>query len=270
MSVKLVDPMPLHPLLCYPGTNRPLRAIALNGNGLPIWPMLGSDDGDEGGDEGEDSEDEEESDEAEEESEEDSDTGKKKPGKSRRTGPVSREEFDAQANRLSAADKRRAAAEKEAADLRKFKEEHERKGNTELQNLQKDHTELTKNHENLQGRFKKLAMENAFHTASAQEKVSWHDPKVALRAADLDDLEIDEDGNVEGIRDVVKALAKSKKFLVNSGKETDDDEDGEDKKPVRRGASGSGVGSTKTGKGKPKNGQMTDEELKRRFPALNR
>jgi hypothetical protein len=261
VKVKLVDPL-LHPLLCYPGTDQPLRAVTVRADGTVVWPLLGGDGEDEGGDD-DGSDDEEESE--EDATDEDGETGGKSKKKS---GPVSREEFDAVTRRLSAADKRRSEAEKEAAALRKFKEDHERQGNTELQNLQKDHGDLTKAHESLQGRFKKLALVNAFLTASAQEKITWHDPKVAQRSADLDDLEIDEDGNVEGIRDAVKELAKKHKYLVNAGSGQDEEDEGDKKPPVRRGASGSGVGSTKTSKGKKNTGQLSDDELRARFPAL--
>lgn len=266
MKVKLVDPMPFHPTLCYPGTDRPLQAVGLSRSGLPLWPLLGADDGDDAADE-EDSEedadgDSDEGDDADD-SQGDDDKGKKSKKKS---GPVSREEFDAVTRRLSAADKRRSDAEKEAAALRKEKEDKEREGKPELENLRKDHDELVKNNEGLQNRFRKLALVNAFLTASAQEKIAWHDPKVAQKAADLEDLEVDEDGNVEGIRDAVKLLAKSHKYLVNSGKEDGDEGDGKEER--RRGASGSGVGSTKTSKGKKATGQLSREELIKRFPAL--
>ena len=263
MKVNLVDPMPLHPLLCYPGTSQPLRAVAVRADGSLVWPLLGA-DGEEDGSEDDGDSDEEDGDAEEDDAGEgDVDTSKTK----KKSGPVSREDFDAQTKRLAAADRRRAEAEKKAADLQKFKDEQERKGNTEIQNLQKDHGELTKAHESLQGKFRKLALVNAFLTASAQEKVSWHDPSVAQRSADLDDLEIDDDGNVEGIREAVKALAKKHKYLVNSGS-GEDDGDEDEKPPVRRGASGSGVGSTKTGKAKKNSGQISEDELRKRFPAL--
>jgi hypothetical protein len=265
VKVKLVDPMPFHPTLCYPGTDRPLQAVGLSQSGLPLWPLLGADDGDDAADE-DDSEDDGDGDSDEDDADDsqgDDDKGKKS---KRKSGPVSREEFDAVTRRLSAADRRRAEAEKVAADLRKEKEDAERKDKPELENLRKDHGDLTKNHEALQNRFRKLALVNAFLTASAQERIAWHDPKVAQKAADLEDLEVDEDGNVEGIRDAVKLLAKSHKYLVNSGKEDGDEGDGKEER--RRGASGSGVGSTKTSKGKKTTGQLSREELIKRFPAL--
>lgn len=272
MKVILVDPMPFHPLLCYPGTTQPLQAIGLNADGLPIWPLLGADgEGDDGGGEDDADGDEEEDDSEDSDEDESEDEDKSAKNKKKRTGPVSREEFDAQTNRLRAADKRRSDAEKRAADLQKYKDEQERKGNTELQNVQKDLADVTKERDSLQDRFTTLARTNAFLTASAQLKIVWHDPADAQAAGGkaLRDLEIDEDGNVEGIDAFVKDLAKRKKYLVNAGK--DDDEGDEEKgKQTRRGTSGSGVGSVRTVKKKPPNGQLSDEELRKRFPALGR
>lgn len=264
MKVKLVDPMPIHPTLCYPGTHQPLKAVAVRADGSVVWPLLGGDGDDDVDEEPDDNEDEEtEEDEAEgDDSEVNAKSNKKK------SGPVTREDYDRVKNHLSRADQKKAALEKENADLKKFKEENERKGNTELQNLQKDHTELVKNHEAMQSRFQKLAITNAFLTASAQAKVVWHDPKVAMRAAELEDLEIDEDGNVVGIEEAVKTLAKSHKYLVNKDTGADDDEE-EEKKP-RRGASGSGIGSVKSAKGKKTDGKISREDLIKRFPALGR
>jgi hypothetical protein len=271
VRVKLVDPKPLHPLLCYPGTNRPLRAVAVRADGSLLWPLLGGDgDDDEGSDDGgkDEGDDSEEDEEDADDTDADEDKSSKK--KTKKSGPVSREEFDAVTNRLSAADRRRAAAEKEAAELRKAKEDEERKGKPELENVKKDLETVTRDHEKLQGRYKKLALTNAFLIASQSAGISWHNPKVAQAAGEFDELEIDEDGSVEGIEAAVKALAKKHKYLVNVGKADEDDEDGEDKKPARRGASGSGVGSVKTAKGKQPKGQLTKEELIKRFPALKR
>lgn len=272
MSVKLVDPMPLHPLLCYPGTNRPLRAVGLSADGLPLWPLLGGDGEDDGADEGG----EDESDEADEEDEDDDADNKgdddkdSKKGK-KRTGPVSREEYERIKNHLSKSDSKKADLEKELADLKKFKDEHERKGNTDLQNAQADLKTVTQERDSLQERFANLARTNAFLTASAQAGIRWFDPEDAQAVAGkaLKELEIDEDGTVEGITQLVKDLAKRKKHLVNTGDEDTDDDEG-DKKTVRRGASGSGVGSVKNGKARGKKGELSREELIKRFPALKR
>lgn len=261
MRVKLVDPLPLHPTLA-------IRAIGLRPDGSPVWPLMGADGEEEGSDDDADEGEEDDEEESDDDADGEDDKGSSKTKK--RSGPVSREDYDRVKNHLSKADRKKSELERENAELKKFKEDREREGNTELQNLQKDLRTVTEERDSLNERFTTLARTNAFLTASAQAKIVWHDPEDAQAAAgrSLRELEIDEDGNVEGILDLVKDLAKRKKYLVNNG--TDDDDDEGERKSTRRGASGSGVGSQRTTKkGKP-NGQLTDEELRRRFPALNR
>lgn len=270
MKVDLVDAsLPFHPLLRHPRTGRALRAVGQRADGSLLWPLFGADnDGDEGEGGGDDDADDDGSDD-DDDSEDDADESgesKGKSKKSKKSETVSREEFEAlqekynrRAKHLSESDKKKSAAETRLAEL-------ERKDKSDLENAKTDLAKATKELDQYKGSFVKLARTNAFLTASAQEKINWHDPKVAQRAADLDDLEVDENGNVEGIREAVKALAKSHKFLVNSGDQDDDDDDGQQQK--KRGSTGSGVGSTKTGKGKKTDGKLTPEELRARFPAL--
>lgn len=274
MKVNLVDPMPFHPLLCYPGTSQPLRAVAVRADGTAVWPLLGG-DGDaeeaETGEEGDDSD--SDTDEDAEDTDDDKGDDAAKNGKRKKSGPVSREEFERVKTHLSRSDQRRTEAEKERDTLKAEKEEQERKGKPELENVKRDLETATKERDSFRDRFTSLARTNAFLTASAQAGISWHDPEDAQAAGGkaLRDLEIDEDGSVDGIKEFVKDLAKRKKYLVNAGKADESDDDQEDKSTRRRGASGSGVGSTRTSKGKGKpNGQLTDEELKKRFPALGR
>lgn len=109
-------------------------------------------------------------------------------------------------------------------------------------------------------KFENMARTNAFLTASGDLKVSWKSATAALKLAELDDLQINDDGTVEGIKDAVKALAKDHPYLVSTT--TEDDSNG--KGPTK---SGSVVGSNQ-GKGKKPAGTLSDEELRRRFPSL--
>lgn len=170
-----------------------------------------------------------------------------------------KEDFDKVKKHLSNADRRKSAAEK-ALD------EAKRKERTDLENAQADAKRLTEETAAWQTRFTGMALTNAFLIESSRAKIQWHDPEVAQAAAKLGDMEVGDDGEVEGMAEAVKALAKSKPFLVNAAGGDEEGENGKTKeeKPV----SGSKLGTGTKVKGK--NAQLTQEELMRRFPALGR
>lgn len=86
----------------------------------------------------------------------------------------------------------------------------------------------------------------------------FKNPKTAFRLLDLSEVEIDEDGDITGLDDAIKALVKSDPYLLGKGKD-DDDED--DEKP---GSTGQPTGR-KRGKGNPNRDKLLDK-----YPALRR
>lgn len=112
-------------------------------------------------------------------------------------------------------------------------------------------------------RFEKTARTNAFLTASSELKVVWVNADTALRLAELDELEINDDGSVDGIKDAVKALVKDHPYLL--APKDSEDTNGKEKGPTK---SGSVVGSKNQGK-KPE-GEISKEDLLKRFPNLAR
>jgi hypothetical protein len=261
--MELVDLMPLHPLLRHPHTGEPLRAIVQMDDGEYLWPLLGADgEGDDNGDENNEDDGVEDQDDPEDDAADDK--GGKTPKGKAKGDTVSREEYERLLTRMKAADRNRAEAQRKA-------EEYERKDKTELENAQADLKKAVEQHEKLQGNFKTLALTNAFLIASQRADIVWHNVKVAQKAAELGELEVDPDtGEVDGIDKAIKALAKEQPYLVKGKENAEDEEDDGEKKPKPRGTSGSGVGSTKTPKGKPNNGKLTEDELRRRFPALRK
>lgn len=156
---------------------------------------------------------------------------------------------------LSEADRKKQAALEE---LKALKEK-------DLPDAEKQARDLKEAQESAaayQVKFQNLARTNAFLTASSDLKISWVKVESALKLAELDDLEINEDGSVDGIKDAVKALAKDHPYLLAPK----DSEEGNNGKGATK--SGSVVGSKNTGK-KPE-GEISEDELKKRFPALNR
>lgn len=168
-------------------------------------------------------------------------------------------DFDKVKKHLSNADRRKSAAEKALDDAK-------RKERTDLENAQADTKRLTAETAAWQDRFTGMARTNAFLIESSRANIQWHDPEVAQAAAKLGDMEVSDDGEVEGMAEAVKALAKSKPFLVNAAGGSEEGENGKDKeeKPV----SGSKLGTGTKGKGKTT--QLSEEQLMARFPALRR
>lgn len=264
MKAKLVDAtLPYSPVTG-------LRAMFWSVSGAPVWPHCGS-DGEVDDDDPEDSEEDSE-DEGEEDKDVDSEDNDKSKKDAKKSSRVSREEYDelrkkyeARTKHLSESDKKKSAAEKELAELKK-------KDLPEIEKAKKDFEEASKDRDSYKDKFMKLARTNAFLTASVQEDILWEDPTdaMAISGKDLHELEISEDGSVEGIRELVKGLSKRKPHLLKSKKD-EEEEDKEDKSKNRRnGATGSGVGSRNNGGRGKKKGELSAEELRRKFPSLRR
>lgn len=164
--------------------------------------------------------------------------------------------YEAQRTQLQAADRNKSAAQKELDELK-------RKERTDLENAQADAKKAIEAEGLWKTKYENLARTNAFLIESARAKVQWHDPAVAMAAAKLTDLTIGEDGEVEGMDVLIKKLAKEKAFLVSDGATETDGDSGDGRR-----VTGSKVGGKRgtTNGGKP--GQLSEEELKRRFPAL--
>lgn len=211
---------------------------------LLLWLPCGADGTDDDADTGDDNEQEDSTEENDGEEEKESPT-------------VSREEFntlqkkyDQMRTHLSNADKNKSSAQKKL-------EEIERQGRTDLENAQADVAKATKESEQWRDRFLGLARTNAFLIASAQLKVNWHDPEVAQASLKMGELEVGEDGTIDGINDLIKKLAKEKPFLVVPKENGDEDK-------VRSGSRVGGTGKKQTGAANA----LSPEALEKRFSAL--
>ena len=117
---------------------------------------------------------------------------------------VSREEFDRLRAQLAAADKKRQEAEAAHAQLRD-------KDMPQLQKLERDLQDATKAREELAAVNQGLRVENAFLTANDLE---WHNPSAALQLLDRTKITVDSDGNVQGMKEALKALATAHPYLL--------------------------------------------------------
>lgn len=118
---------------------------------------------------------------------------------------VSREEFDRLRAQLAAADKARAEAQAAHAQLRD-------KDMPQLQKLERDFQEATAKVAEMTTAVSALRVENAFLTATSDYE--WHNPSTALQLLDRSKITVDADGNVQGMKDALKALATSHPYLL--------------------------------------------------------
>lgn len=207
---------------------------AKRGDGLRM-EAVDNDEGDAPGEDDDTDDDEEPDDDADESGD---DKGDDKSGKDKDKGDdkVDRAEYERVKRHRAAADRKAADAQKKVDELTQKLSEGA-KGDTpetteRVSTLEKD---LSKKDETIQ----QLRIQNAFLAAN---EYSWHDAADALRLADLSDVEIEEDGTVVGLKEALRALAKSKPHLI---KKADD-------KDEKRGPSGSANnGKRKGAKDKP-------------------
>lgn len=122
-----------------------------------------------------------------------------------------------QASRQDAEIARLKKVEREADELRKAKEEQDRKGRSELDNLKADLEKAGKTIAAKDDTIRRLTVENTFMTL---KEIDWHNPATALRLVDLSDVEFDEStGQVKDRKALVNAakeLAKDNPYLVKS------------------------------------------------------
>jgi hypothetical protein len=250
--------LPIHP---YTG----LRAIGIGKRG-PIWPVMG---GAEDGDADQDADDSDESDDSEDDSGDDSEDtdsqdqdskGKKK----KKTDDDERVYTANEYNRLKA---RMQAADRRATDTQKQLKALEDKDKPADVKMKADLEEALKKLEDLKAARQKDLIQLAFLRSN---DVQWHDPEDALTMADLSDVEIDDDGNVDkkALKAALRDLAKRKPHLVKQSKKDndDDDEEEEEENGDQRSSGSKMAGNRKGNKGK---GPSRDD-LAKKFPALRR
>ena len=108
-----------------------------------------------------------------------------------------------------------------------------------------------------------LRMEFTDMVTGSKAVAKFKNPKTAFRLLDLDDVEVDKDGTIEGLEDAIKALAKAEPYLLDTGKDDEDEDEDEVSDRRRRKATGRPTGSP--GKGNPNR-----DKLVSKYPALRR
>lgn len=229
-------PMKLHPL-----TGEPLVEWVL-GNGKVVRPIMGAaEDGEE----------------EEEDPPGDGGTGGDDQDKKSTSGgdsdKVDKADLDAMERRMKAADKRAADLQKKIDEADNAKKDELTKATDELTSTK---AELEKAMETITS----LRLQNSFLTAN---KHTWHDGDTALALAQskgyLEDV-VDEDGKVDKVLlgKALDKLAKEHAYLVKTENKEEEPDDGPS------GAPGPGRSDNN------KDEAARRQQLKRRFPALNR
>lgn len=200
------------------------------------------------------------------EDEDDEDKGDK--SKSKKTDPRIKELSDENAKwrvKYRNRGKRIADLEAENAELKKGKapkskskeeDEDDDKSTEDSDELKQSKEENAK----LKAQLAQQTLRQEFNDLTSGEKplAKFKNPKTAFRLLDLDDVEIDEDGDITGLDDAIKALAKSDPYLLDTGKKDDDEDEDEDQSTGQR-------AGRKRGKGNPNRDKLLDK-----YPALRR
>lgn len=216
-----------------------------------------NDDGDNGVDDDDNDDDSDDSD----DDSDDGDKGKKTDARARRIEELNREN---KKYRLRARDYRRERDEalNELDKLKNGKGKPKQKDDTDEDDSDNEETAKVKaENDELKGKLVAQQLRSEFNdlTSGTDAVAKFKNPKTAFRLLDLDDVEIDDEGNIEGLEDAIKELVKSDPYLVDTGKDDeDDDEDG-----ARKRKTGQPTGSRK--KGNPNR-----DKLVSKYPALRR
>jgi HPt (histidine-containing phosphotransfer) domain-containing protein len=141
-----------------------------------------------------------------------------------------RTEAESLRERMKAADARAARFENELKQLKD-------KDLPAAEKLQRDFENAQNQVTQLQSTNRQLALKVAF---LSDNTYSWHNPERALKLVDLDQLDIDADGKVSGLKDALKALATSDPYLVKQDVKQEENKTPPGTAPGNNGANGSG------------------------------
>lgn len=193
----------------HPRTGAPLRPVFVSQRtGRVYWPILGASPDDDSNDDGN-------SDDASGEGSDGSGDGAGGAGSEDQGGESKdgadgdlKKQVDSLTERMKAADRRAADAEKKLKEIEDAKKD-------DLTKAQDKVAEHEKTIDTLQNENKSLRLENSF---ALNNSFTWHDPSVVLDLVrKRDDVTIDDDGNVKGMTEALKAIAKDKPYLVKDG-----------------------------------------------------
>jgi hypothetical protein len=253
----------------HPKTGESLEPIGYLRDGTAVWPVLGaaSDDPDDP-DFQDPADDPDEDDDDEEDDDEDKSKSKKKTSPKKTTKDDEDEDDKPTRPERQAARYRVALREeqKKTADLAARLQAIEDKDKKPDEIVQREATEAKERAAKLADKVRSQNLRLAFYESNT---IEWADPADALKLVDLDEVDVDEDGNVDAkaLRLALKDLAKRKPHLVKKPKaapEDDDDDEEDDDEEPRSKRTAPPMNRRKTRKA------PTRAELAKKFPVLGR
>lgn len=157
--------------------------------------------------------------------------------------------------------RRRKEAEKRAEQAERELNELKAKDTPEVERLTQQVSTLETQNTALEENLTTARMEIAF---LKDNSYSWHNPGRALKLADLSGVEIDDDGNVHGLRAALDKLAKSDPYLISQESKEKDKKEKKDLPNTDDPKNPGKKQETKDSKDKKKS------ELLQKYPALRR
>lgn len=232
-------------------------------HGRPVYPVYGADnDGDDNDSSGtDDTGGKDDDDDGSSEEDDDPDDDKDDTNKGKRKDRAAHNSTNAMRRELGKL--RKAAAEREKADR-----EAELKTKSDVDRAVAEREDLQKKIDDLQPKYQNVLTELEIIKASGRLKLVWNDLEDVLSDKTLRKaIETNEDGELEGVDEALKDLAKRKKHFLASKKDDSDEDSGRNNNGKPRGSTGANVGN---GGGKKDNRTADRERLEKSYPALAR
>lgn len=253
----------------HPRTGMAVQPLYVRKDGSAVWPVLGAAPDDDDPDDPTFTGEDEDEDEDDEDKDEESKSKKKVVKKSKDDEDDDEDEDDAKFKASRQAKRYRLKLRETESALEEVRKELRQIKNKDRKPDEVVSEELTETKEKLDRVTRannEMRLELAFFKAN---DIDWVDPADALRLADLDDVDVDDDGNVDrkSLRRALRELAKRKPHLVKKSEargQDDDDDDEDDDEPSSRQTAPKMNGRRK-GKEKEKTSR---DELAKRFPSL--
>ena len=224
-------------------------------NGKPIYPICGAEGSEEDSDSDQDSDEDENSEEDNDGDEEDSDSK----AKERKATPKRQDRSGTYINSLK---KDLRTARKELAGMRDEKRRAELADKSEVERVTAELDDAQKELADVRPKYQELLKKVEIITVSGQLNLSWNDIEDVLGDRKLNAaIEIDDDGEISGVDDALKDLAKRKPHFLakpDEGDESDEDKAGNANK-TKTGASFNGS------KGKQKDRQADRDALVKKY-----